>query len=105
MHAGAGFFCRKPPHFRLSLAGDYLVCAPTPGGQHCKPENETWPRDVPAHRVPKQVEGIGPWEVTGGVGDCDIRDGLPVPLLQAWVPAHILKACEETVSEAALRPH
>lgn len=75
--------------------GHHLVGAPAPRGQHREPENEAWPRDVPAHRVPEHVEGVGPGEVTGGVGDCDIRDGLPVPLLQAWVPAHLLKACRE----------
>lgn len=77
------------------LTGHHLICAPAPGGQHREPENEAWPRDVPVHRVPKHVEGIRPGEVTGGVGDCGIRDGLPVPLLQAWVPAHLLKACGE----------
>lgn len=78
--------------------GTHLVRAPAPGGQHREPENEAWPRDVPAHRVPEHVEGVRSGEVTGGVGDCGIRDGLPVPPLQAWVPAHLLKACEE-------RPH
>lgn len=85
MHLGTQFFCRNPSQSLVGQAkpgGDpYLVCAPTPGGQHREPKNETWPWDVSAHRVPKHVEGIRPWEVTGGIGHCDIGDGLPVPLL------------------------
>lgn len=70
----------------------YLVCAPTPGGQDCEPKDETWPRDVTIHRISKHVEGIGPREVTSGVGNCGIGDGLFIELLQAWVPADLPKA-------------
>lgn len=87
---------REPPQFRWAgpaWLGHHLVGAPAPGGQHREPENEARPGDVPAHRVPKHVEGVRPGEVAGGVGDCGIGDGLPVPLLQARVPAHLLKAC------------
>lgn len=73
--------------------GYHLVRAPAPGGQHREPENEAWPRDVPAHRVPEHVEGVRPGEVAAGVGDRGIGDGQPVPLLQARVPAYLLKAC------------
>ena len=72
--------------------GHYLVCAPTPGGQDCEAKNETWPGDVSIHRISKHVEGIRPWEVTGGIGNCGIGDGLSIELLQAWVPANLLKA-------------
>lgn len=90
---------------RGGVGGPHLICAPTPGGQYREPENEAWPRDVPVYRVPKHVEGIGPGEVTGGVGDCGVGDGLPVPLLQAWVPAHLLKACgERAMGEAPPGP-
>lgn len=75
--------------------GHHLVRAPAPRGQHCEPENEAWPRNVPVHRVPEHVEGIRPGEMAGGIGDCGIRDGLSVPLLQAGVPAYFLKACGE----------
>lgn len=73
------FVCFQDAPDGPGQAGEhYLVCAPTPGGQDCEPKNETWPRNVPIHRVTEHVKGIGPWEVTGGVGNCGIGNGLHI---------------------------
>lgn len=72
------FVFRKPLLGQTRTWDHYLVCAPTPGGQDCEPKNETWPGNVPIHRVSKHMEGVWPWEMTGGVGNCGIGDGLHI---------------------------
>ena len=73
----------------------YLISAPIPGGLDSETKHQAWPRQVPCHRVPEDVEGVRPRGVASltDVDPSPSRHGHHVALLEVLITSHLIEGC------------